>query len=98
LSESGKYRTFSKIGISYGFVTESAYIVDFENKKDFLFSVSMYVNQDGVVNDGAYEYDKIARPFIASFTRIIQSVLPKLIVEGAINTNDYFKFLNELIE
>ena len=98
LGESGKCRTFSKIGISYGFVTESAYIVDFESKKDFLFSVSMYVNQDGVVNDGAYEYNKIARPFIASFTRIIQSVLPKPIVEGEINTNEYFKFLNELIE
>jgi hypothetical protein len=98
LASEGKYRTFSKIGISYGFVTESAYIVDFENQKDFLFSVSIYVNQDGVVNDGTYEYEKIARPFIANLTRIIQTSLSKPDEQEALFTYEYFRLLKEIME
>jgi hypothetical protein len=60
-----RFRVFSKIGISYGFVTESAYVVDFQSKKDFLFSISIYVNANDVINDGRYEYNEIARPFIS---------------------------------
>jgi hypothetical protein len=98
LASEGKYRTFSKIGISYGFVTESAYIIDFENQKDFLFSVSIYVNQDGIVNDGTYEYETIARPFIANLTRIIQTILPKSDDQETLITYEYFKLLKEIIE
>ncbi|MFM7682989.1 MAG: hypothetical protein ACKO7P_09605, partial [Bacteroidota bacterium] len=97
LASSGRYRIFSKIGIAYGFVTESAYIVDFENQKDFLFSVSIYVNDDDVVNDNVYEYSKIARPFIANFTRIIQESLSQTSPEQSLASYDYFNFLNEIM-
>ncbi|MEY4571877.1 MAG: hypothetical protein RLZ10_1094, partial [Bacteroidota bacterium] len=98
LSLTGKYRTFSKIGISYGFVTESAYIVDFEKQKDFLFTVSIYVNEDGIVNDGKYEYDKIARPFIANFTKVIQTVLSQPDDQEGLYTYEYFKLLREIMD
>ncbi|MFN5909845.1 MAG: serine hydrolase [Bacteroidota bacterium] len=66
-----RFRTISKIGISYGFITETAYIIDFEQQKDLLFTVSMYVNTDGVLNDARYDYENIARPFLARFTQLI---------------------------
>ena len=97
LASSGRYRIFSKIGIAYGFVTESAYIVDFENQKDFLFSVSIYVNDDDVINDNVYEYNKIARPFIANFTRLIQESLSKTSSEQSLSSYDYFNFLKEIM-
>lgn len=98
LASSGRYRTFSKIGIAYGFVTESAYVVDFEKQKDFLFSVSIYVNQDDVVNDGTYEYEKIARPFIANFSRIIQDNLSQTDADQSLSSYDYFRFLQEIMK
>ena len=97
LASSGRYRIFSKIGIAYGFVTESAYVVDFENQKDFLVSVSIYVNDDDVVNDNVYEYSKIARPFIANFTRLIQDSLEKTSIEQSLASYDYFNFLKEIM-
>jgi hypothetical protein len=97
LAASGRYRIFSKIGISYGFVTESAYVVDFENQKDFMVSISIYVNDDDVMNDNVYEYSKIARPFIANFTRLIQDSLPETSTEQSLAAYDYFNLLKEIM-
>jgi hypothetical protein len=97
LASSGRYRIFSKIGIAYGFVTESAYVVDFENQKDFIVSVSIYVNEDEIINDNVYEYSKIARPFIANFTRLIQDSLGKTSTEQSLASYDYFNFLKEIM-
>jgi hypothetical protein len=98
LASSGRYRTFSKIGIAYGFVTESAYVVDFVNRKDFLFSVSLYVNTDETINDGTYEYEKIARPFIANFSRIIQEQLSKPMENSSLYSFEYFKMIQEIMQ
>lgn len=95
-SLNGRYRTFSKIGIAYGFVTESAYIVDFEQQKDFIVSVSLYVNSDEIVNDGIYEYEKIARPFIANFSRLIQNQLTKSNGRSPYTT-EYFNMLKGIM-
>jgi len=64
-------KTYSKIGISYGFVTESAYVVDPDSGKKFLLTASIYVNANDTVNDGDYEYDEVARPFLAKFSQLI---------------------------
>ena len=68
-------RIFSKIGLSYGFVTETAYVVDFDSGKDFLFSVSMYTEGDGTEASGNYGYEKTARPFIARLSNLILEFL-----------------------
>ncbi|MFT5778106.1 MAG: hypothetical protein ACI837_001062 [Crocinitomicaceae bacterium] len=60
-----------KMGISYGFVTESTYIVDTVNNVDFILTVNLYVNANDVVNDGKYEYEDVARPFMAKFGQLI---------------------------
>ena len=64
-------RTVSKIGIAYGFVNECAYIVDLENNIDFFLSVSIYANQNDIVNDGRYEYEDIAMPFLGKLGKLI---------------------------
>lgn len=96
LANSGRYRIFSKIGIAYGFVTETAYIVDFEKQKDFIFSVSIYVNKDEIQNDGIYEYETIARPFISKLSHLIENQLTLKNNEKN-NCNEYFKMINDII-
>jgi hypothetical protein len=57
-------RIFNKIGQAYGFVTDNAYIVDFENSVEFFLSAVILVNRDGIFNDGVYEYETEAFPFM----------------------------------
>lgn len=64
-------KTYSKIGISYGFVTETALVVDETNGKAYLLSASIYVNANDTVNDGKYEYEEIARPFFAKLGQLL---------------------------
>lgn len=59
------FEVYGKLGLSYGFTTEVSYIYDKINKKEYLLSVSLYTNQNDTVNDGIYEYETIARPFIS---------------------------------
>lgn len=56
-------RIFNKVGQAYGFMTDCSYIVDTLNKVEFFLSCSMYLNADGILNDGVYEYDKVGYPF-----------------------------------
>ena len=57
-------RIFNKPGDAYGFLTDSAYIVDFENGIEFLLAASIYTNENETFNDDDYEYDEIALPFL----------------------------------
>lgn len=63
--------TYGKMGISYGFVTETAYVVDPRTKKQYVLTVSIYVNANDTVNDGKYEYEDLARPFLARFGQLL---------------------------
>jgi Beta-lactamase enzyme family len=56
-------RVFNKVGQAYGFMTDCGYVVDTLNKVEFFLSCAMYLNADGILNDGVYEYDKIGYPF-----------------------------------
>ncbi len=57
-------RVFNKVGWSYGFLTDVAYVVDFKNGVEFMLAATIYVNSDGVLNDNKYEYDAIGHPFL----------------------------------
>lgn len=57
-------RVFNKVGWSYGFMTDASYIVDFDNNIEFLLAATIYANEDEVINDGIYEYDTVAHPFL----------------------------------
>lgn len=64
-------RVFNKIGGAYGFLTDIAYIVDFENKVEFMLAGTIHVNANQIFNDGVYEYDKIGLPFFAELGELI---------------------------
>ena len=64
-------RVFNKTGWSYGFLTDVAYIVDFNSKIEFMVSGNIYVNSDGVLNDDKYEYEETGYPFFKEIGNII---------------------------
>lgn len=63
-------KSINMIGFSFGFISDVAYIVDFENNVEFFLAISMYANDNDII-DGAYNYHDIARPFFAEFGRIV---------------------------
>jgi hypothetical protein len=64
-------RSFSKSGLAYGTLTDNAYIVDFQKGVEFLLTATIYVNENGIFNDGVYEYDEIGLPFLANLGRVV---------------------------
>jgi len=57
-------RIFNKIGNAYGYLVDNAYIVDFSRGVEFMLTAVIHVNQDGIYNDGNYEYDSLGYPFM----------------------------------
>lgn len=64
-------RIFNKVGWAYGFLTDVAYVVDFEHKIEFLLSATIYCNSDGILNDDAYDFDRVGIPFLANLGRVV---------------------------
>jgi len=62
-------RVFNKIGQAYGFLIDNAYVIDVDEKVEFLLSAVVYVNADGVLNDDKYDYDTIGFPFMRDLGR-----------------------------
>jgi beta-lactamase class A len=62
-------KIYNKVGTAYGTLIDCAYIVDAENKVEFMVSATILVNKDGVFNDDKYEYDEIGFPFLAELGR-----------------------------
>ncbi len=64
-------RIFNKVGDAYGQLTDLAYVVDFENNIEFMVSATIYCNEDGILNDNKYDYDKTGFPFMKNVGRAI---------------------------
>ncbi|UKJ06282.1 hypothetical protein [Solitalea lacus] len=64
-------RIFNKVGDSYGYMLDNAYIVDFDNKVEFLLSAVVFSNKDEIFNDSKYEYESICLPFLGNLGRVI---------------------------
>jgi hypothetical protein len=56
-------KIFNKAGMAYGFLIDNAYIIDLENKVEFMITAVIYTNKDGILNDDKYDYDEIGFPF-----------------------------------
>jgi hypothetical protein len=67
-------RVFNKIGSAYGFLTDAAYIVDFDEGIEFILAATVYTNANETFNDGEYEYDEIGFPFLRDLGRAIYEV------------------------
>ena len=72
VSHQSTLRIYNIVGMSHGYLADVAYFADSLHQSEFLLSAVLYVNQDGIINDGAYEYDSIGLPFLAQLGRQIQ--------------------------
>ena len=64
-------RIFNKVGWAYGFLTDVAYIVDFEAGVEFFLAATIHVNADGVYNDDNYEYETVGLPFFRDLGQVV---------------------------
>jgi beta-lactamase class A len=65
------FRIFNKVGDAYGFLTDVAYIVDFDNKVEFMLSATIYCNSDETLNDDNYDYDTVGFPFMKHLGEVL---------------------------
>ena len=64
-------RIFDKIGDSYGFNIDNAYIVDFKNKVEFMITVVAQSNNAQIYNTNKYEYKTVTLPFMKNLGQVI---------------------------
>lgn len=57
------------VGQSYGFMIDCAYIQNKKENIEFMLSAVIYTNENQIINDGKYEYNTIALPFLAELGR-----------------------------
>ena len=66
-------KIFNKVGQAYGFILDNAYIIDLENKVEFILTAVIYHNNNETINDNNYEYESISIPFLAKLGRLIHN-------------------------
>jgi len=64
-------RIFNKVGDSYGYDIDNAYIVDFKNKVEFMLSAVVQSNDDDIYNDDKYEYKTVCLPFLRDLAKTV---------------------------
>ncbi len=80
-------RIFDKVGMSFGFMIDCAYIVDYDANVEFFLSAVIYTNNDEIMNNDNYEYRQTALPFFEQLGFLIldyeksreRKYVPKLI-------------------
>ena len=68
---SDNVRIFNKIGMAYGYLTDNAYVVDFDNNVEFMLTAVIHVNENQIYNDNQYEYDEIGLPFLSKLGQAV---------------------------
>ncbi|MEY3344184.1 MAG: hypothetical protein RL090_1868, partial [Bacteroidota bacterium] len=62
LKWSESIKVFNIVGMAYGFVTDVSYVVDLETGVEFILAASVIANENGIIGDGRYNYEKLAFP------------------------------------
>ncbi|MFD2783908.1 serine hydrolase [Hymenobacter rubripertinctus] len=57
-------RIYNIVGMSHGYLADVAYFADATHQVEFMLSAVLYVNKNGVINDGTYEYSSVGLPFL----------------------------------
>jgi hypothetical protein len=65
------WRIVNKVGRAYGFSVENAWVVHRPSGRALFVSAAIYTNANGVLNDGKYEYEEAADPFLAALGEIV---------------------------
>lgn len=64
-------RIFNKVGDSYGYDIDNAYIIDTKTKVEFMLTAVVQSNEDGIYNDNKYEYATVCLPFMRNLGELI---------------------------
>lgn len=64
-------RIFNKVGQAYGFLTDCAYFADFNSGTEFMLSVTLYCNEDEILNDDKYDYYAYGFQFMRDLGKIL---------------------------
>lgn len=64
-------KIFNKYGDSYGFIIDNAYFKDSRHQVEFFLTAVVQSNEDGIFNDGKYEYESICYPFMKNLGKMI---------------------------
>ncbi|MBC9915267.1 serine hydrolase [Chitinophaga varians] len=64
-------RIFNKPGWAYGFLTDTAYIVDYANHVEFLLSASLLVNTHGPLGEDREAFETTGKPFLKALGELI---------------------------
>lgn len=64
-------RIFNKVGDSYGYNIDNAYIVDLKHNVEFILTAVVQSNEDGIYNDDKYEYATVCLPFMKNLGQVI---------------------------
>lgn len=64
-------KIFNKYGDSYGFIIDNAYFKDDKNGVEFFLTAVVQSNEDGIYNDGKYEYETVCYPFMKALGQTI---------------------------
>lgn len=64
-------RISNKVGLAHGFISDCSFLEDSENDLRFFLSAVLYVNKDGILNDGKYEYQTVGLPFLRRLGSIL---------------------------
>lgn len=67
---------YNIVGQAYGFLSECAWIYNPKTGKGMVLTAGLYVNEDGILNDGRYDYETIGFPFLQALSRAIQTFDP----------------------
>ena len=65
----------NKVGYAYGYLTDTAYIIDTQHQLAYIMTATIHVNEDQIFNDDVYEYESIGIPFLAELGRQVHAVL-----------------------
>ncbi len=65
------WRTVNKIGRAYGFSIENAWVLHVPSGRGMFVATTIYTNADGVLNDGKYEYEAVADPFLTALGEVV---------------------------
>ena len=72
----GEWTTAGKIGMAYGTVTESCILSKSTGEHTYVVSATIRTNENQIYNDGLYEYQEVAMPFLTELGKCL--ILTKL--------------------
>lgn len=64
-------KIYNKYGDSYGYIIDNAYFKDSKNDIEFFLTAVVQSNEDGIYNDGKYEYESVCYPFMKHIGQVI---------------------------